>query len=466
VSEQAPDATRWQGYTHKELYQLLHEGAGPAASAEPARRWAAIAGTLSDVGQDLRSAIDKSGSGWSGRAAGRAYDQLSGLAGWANITAASAGEMRGAVENQAEHLAKARADMPKPDDAATPAAADPTTAAAVQVVAATTDAEAAEAAAATGEQRAFEVMAAYQLNTDTTTGAMASFSPPADLITPGDVQRRTGVGITVTTPALSVGVNIGPPPQRDEPDRYRGGGGGWSGDEGTWTSGSSAAEPGRGPRPLAAPNMFTAGQPVNEPFYGLSRFGFGDSTETRTGTGTGRGGGSGAGPGTGSGINGGGGSGSGGGAGTGTGTGVGGGAGSGRGGAPVPGTPTTGSGGASSGPGFGTAAGHGPQVADFQSAAAGQAAAAAGTPAAATPGAAAGTGLAGGAHDANRNALRRMGMDSIGSGQWFGDTPDPEAVRGASPNRRRREFRDDQPVTEAVSIDGEEHRLPPGVIGE
>src|SRR5262245_46076931 len=145
---QPKDALRWQGFTHKELYKLLHEGAGPAASAEPSRRWAEIASTLTEVGDDLRTAIGKSGSGWSGRAAGAAYDKLSELVGWAHLTGAGAGEMRSLVEAQAEHLARARAEMPVPDDAAD-AQSNPATAAApapVQLLASQQDREPVETA--------------------------------------------------------------------------------------------------------------------------------------------------------------------------------------------------------------------------------------------------------------------------------------------------------------------------------
>ena len=110
-------------------------------------------------------------------------------------------------------------------------------------------------------------------------------------------------------------------------------------------------------------------------------------------------------------------------------------------------------------------AGAGSAPVDFQSAAASQVAAAAGSPGAATPGAAAGAGFGGGGQDTHRGMMRRFGADAIGSGQWFGDSPDNE-VRGASPTRRRRDFSESDRVTESVSIDGEEHRLPPEVIGE
>ncbi|MGH3759064.1 hypothetical protein, partial [Actinophytocola sp.] len=71
------------------------------------------------------------------------------------------------------------------------------------------------------------------------------------------------------------------------------------------------------------------------------------------------------------------------------------------------------------------------------------------------------SGMAAGAQE--KLALRRFGMDAIGSSQWFGDGD--EAVVGES-TRRRRDFRENAQVTESVSILGEEHKLPPNVIGD
>jgi len=173
---QAPagEGARWRGHTHKELYLLLHEGPGAAASAEPSRRWAEISSSLSEIGQDLQKALEQSGAGWAGKAAGRAYDRLSITATWATETSTSAAAMRTAVENQAEHIAKARADMPPPEDVP-PAQPDPAVAAAVQIAQTQTDLEAPEATASSAEERAFEVMATYELNTNTNTEALATF---------------------------------------------------------------------------------------------------------------------------------------------------------------------------------------------------------------------------------------------------------------------------------------------------
>ncbi|HEX2134211.1 MAG TPA: hypothetical protein VHH15_21925, partial [Actinophytocola sp.] len=95
---------------------------------------------------------------------------------------------------------------------------------------------------------------------------------------------------------------------------------------------------------------------------------------------------------------------------------------------------------------------------DLQAAAASQAAATAhhtGAPVAPATGAPVG--------QADRMALRRFGVEAIGSSQWFGDTEEP--VVGEAP-RRRWDLRQPDGVTESVTILGEEHQLPPTVIGD
>jgi hypothetical protein len=455
------DTTRWQGFTHKELHRLLNQGAGPTASADPSRRWAEIAAALTEVGEDLKTAIGRSGAGWSGRAAGAAYDRLSGLADWAQQTGTGASEMRVAVETQAEHLAKARAEMPLPEDVP-PAQPDPTMAPALQVLGSQTDQEPVERAATAGQLKAFEVMAAYQRDTKANTGAMAAFSAPAELSGMSDIHRHRDGGISLTTPALSIGLGLvggllphGPDAPSTSPS---GGHGHHGGQHGGWgPPGGGAPDVER--RPAVLPGVLTGSTRGDDWHDDRGRFGGrGESRFGWTSTGTGGldlGTGPGSGTGLGSGL----------GSGSGTGSGVSTGTGSGSGTGQVSSTGGHRAGGApSAGPGIGAGAAPGTvHSPDLQSAVASQMAAAAGTPAAATPGVAAGTGTGLSGGDAARGPMRRFGMDTIGSGQWFGDAPDSEAV-GASPSRSR--YSRDERVTEQVSIDGEQHNLPPNVIGE
>lgn len=427
------DGPRWRGHTHKELYLLLHDGPGAAASAEPSRRWEGIATSLGEIGEDLQKALEQSGASWTGTAAGAAYDRLSVTAAWASDTSAEAASMRTLVESQAEHIARARADMPVPEDV--PAAQpDPTLAPAVQVVNAQTDLEGAEASASSAEERAFEVMAAYELNTNTTTGGLSTFDQPRDLSHDDNVHEGEQIG-TQHTHASSAG--LGP-----------GGHGGGHGPHGGGPSG-----------PPRDPGFSRASSPSQGVFSGVLDTLFGGSGNGRSGdnrSSSPRGGGfqmgAGGSSGTGGGLGFAGGSGGSGGPGTG-----------GPGGAGGPGGPAAGpssiSGGSASGaavpkPGLGAM----PQT-DLGAAAAGHAAAVHSAGAApVTP--AAGVGGGGGA---DRMAMRRFGMDAIGSNQWFAETD--EAVVGERP-RRRRDFKENEQVIESVDILGQEHKLPPTVIGD
>lgn len=396
----AADGSRWRGHTHEELYRLLHDGPGAAASAEPARRWQEIAASLNEIGEDLRKALEQAGAAWSGKAAGRAYDRLSITATWATETSASAEQMRAAVENQAEHIARARADMPAPEDVP-PAAPDPTVAPAVQVAQAPTDLEAREAAASSAEERAFEVMAAYAESTSTNTSAMAAFAPPMGLARRDEVRHGGGFAVQGTSPAGLVG----PEPSRPDDHRPRwqhnGGADRWqaptSGSSAVWTEQRPAP---RGPAQSPAPAPAAPGG-----FSGAAVMPRRESDRERPKRSAGA----------------------------------------------TPGNSVAATQPRAGAPGL-------PQ--DMQAAAAGQAAVAAQQHAGAPVAPAAG---APGGGQQERMAMRRFGMEAIGSNQWFGDTEEPAV--GRSP-RRRRDFREPEEVTESVSILDEEHRLPPNVIGD
>ena len=226
-TDQPADGARWRGYSHKELYLMVHDGPGAAASAEPSRRWAEISATLTEIGQDLQKALDATNVAWTGRAAGAAYERLVTTAGWASETGESAAVMRTSVEDQGDHVAKVRADMPKPEDvpAVNP---DPTTAAAVQVAQAQTDLEPAEATASSAEERAVEVMAAYEVNTGSTTGALASFVAPKELLPQEDIHHNRGGGLLGILPTVVSGLLGGHGHHNGHHDGNHGRGGGWN----------------------------------------------------------------------------------------------------------------------------------------------------------------------------------------------------------------------------------------------
>jgi len=404
------EGTRWRGFTHRDLYLMLHDGPGAAASAEPSRRWGEIASTLTEIGQDLQKALDLTGSGWTGRAAGAAYSRLSTTVAWANATGTSAATMRTAVEDQASHIAKARAEMPKPEDV--PATQpDPTVAPAVQVVRAQTDAEPAEAAASSAEERAFEVMTAYETSTSGTTGGLATFAKPDRLLPSTELHQGDGtgfLGLGVTTVAGVAGGS-----RRDD-DRQRDGRGGRGGPGGTHGASAPWEEPRqRSSAPVPGPGRMTGVS--TDPYFaaGLGNGGRSQDTPRRGNVVS-------ANPSGGAGSGG------------------------------LPGGPKTGLGG-----GLPT-----PELQQAQQAAAANQAAAsaqhAGAPMAPTAGGPAGA--------QEKMAMRRFGMEAIGSSQWFGDVEEP--VPGQSPKRRFDLRQTEQDANESASILDEENQLPPGVIGE
>lgn len=401
------EGTRWRGFTHRDLYLMLHDGPGAAASAEPSRRWGEIASTLTEIGQDLQKALDLTGSGWTGRAAGAAYSRLSTTVAWANVTGASAGAMRTAVEDQANHIAKARAEMPKPEDV--PATQpDPTVAPAIQVVGAQTDAEPAEAAASSAEERAVEVMTAYETSTSGTTGGLATFAKPDKLLPSTGLHQGDGSGFLGLGGATVASLAGGP--RRDD-DRQRDGRGGRGG--GTYSSNAPWEEPRPRPSgPLPGPGRTTG---VSTDPYFAARLGNGDRSQESPR----RGNVVGASPSGGSGGSG-----------------------------SLPGGPRTGLGGLPT-----------PELQAQQAAAAANQAAAQHAASSAPIAPAAGGPV--GAQE--KMAMRRLGMEAIGSSQWFGDTEEP--VPGQSP-KRRFDLRQTEEANESASILDDENQLPPGVIGE
>lgn len=174
------DPTRWQGYSHDELYQMLQSGPGATASALPTQRWTEIAGALGDIDADLRGALNRSAEGWHGAAATVAQEKLGNLANWADNASVNATAMRDATQRQADNIAKARVDMPAPTQMP-PASPDPTVAPVMQVLTLQGDQEVPDAASAAGEQSAHDVMNTYQLNTESTVESLGDFVAPEQI---------------------------------------------------------------------------------------------------------------------------------------------------------------------------------------------------------------------------------------------------------------------------------------------
>jgi hypothetical protein len=178
---------RWQGYSHEELYAMLHAGPGPAAAGVAADRWSAMAGALSDIQQDISTGVAASGASWTGDAGDVARAALNPLGDWAQQASAAADVMRVSTELQGDLLGRARAEMPAP------VPIPQQTGQIGQLVTAQVDYEVAEAASQVAAQQAFQVMAQYEAGTTDNTSTLGEFDQPPTL----HVDTTPITGVTV-----------------------------------------------------------------------------------------------------------------------------------------------------------------------------------------------------------------------------------------------------------------------------
>ncbi|WP_086821146.1 PPE domain-containing protein [Allokutzneria sp. NRRL B-24872] len=171
---------RWLGYSHEELYSQLHSGPGPAASATSIRRWSEMSKALDDIDSDIKTALARGGSSWEGKAADAAQGRLNPLVQWARDAKAGAEVMRLSAERQAEHIGKARADMPQPVKVSAEEPGALITGL-VHLFGGQTDYEVQEAARSAAHNQAVEVMSAYQTKTTSNVSTLGQFTQPPQL---------------------------------------------------------------------------------------------------------------------------------------------------------------------------------------------------------------------------------------------------------------------------------------------
>ncbi|MFD5824875.1 PPE domain-containing protein [Lentzea sp. NPDC060358] len=179
---------RWQGYSHKELYERIHSGPGAAASFASMERWQGVSAALTEINDDLHSGITLSGAKWSGKAADMAQAGLNPIAAWADSARTGSDVMRYSAELQAGYVSKARADMPAPV-AVTAEQPNALVSGLTHLFGGQTDHEKQEAAQDAAERRAREVMTTYASSTTANTSTLGQFSQPPQL-------QISGTGIT------------------------------------------------------------------------------------------------------------------------------------------------------------------------------------------------------------------------------------------------------------------------------
>ena len=177
---------RWQGYSHQQLYDMIHSGPGSGAAGAVADTWSGMSGALQDIQQDINKGVTTSGATWVGAAADSARGALGPLGEWAQQAATAADVMRVSVELQGDLLGKARADMPVP-------VAVPQQSQISQLVTSQVDFEVAEMASEVATQQAFQVMAQYEAGTTDNMSSLGDFSSPPQLVV--DTAPITGLAV-------------------------------------------------------------------------------------------------------------------------------------------------------------------------------------------------------------------------------------------------------------------------------
>ncbi|MFD4674174.1 PPE domain-containing protein [Lentzea sp. NPDC058450] len=197
---------RWQGYSHKELYERIHSGPGASASFASMQRWEGVSSALTEINDDLHKGITLSGAKWQGKAAEIAQSGLNPVAAWADSARSGADVMRVSAELQAGYVAKARADMPKPV-AVTAEQPGALVTGITHLFGGQTDHEKQEAAQDAAERRAREVMSTYASSTTANTSTLGQFSQPPQLQISGTGVAHGGGAQIGTAGVWGVGPN-------------------------------------------------------------------------------------------------------------------------------------------------------------------------------------------------------------------------------------------------------------------
>ncbi|MDX8032555.1 PPE domain-containing protein [Lentzea sp. BCCO 10_0856] len=194
---------RWQGYSHKELYERIHAGPGPSASFASMERWQGVSAALTEINDDLHSGITSSGAKWTGKASEIAQAGLNPIAAWADSARTGSDVMRYSAELQAGYVSKARADMPAPVKVTAEQPGALVTGL-THLFGGQTDHEKQEAAQDAAERRAREVMSTYASSTTSNTSTLGQFSQPPQLQISGTSVVHGG-GAQVGTAGVWVG---------------------------------------------------------------------------------------------------------------------------------------------------------------------------------------------------------------------------------------------------------------------
>ncbi len=107
----------WMSYSHRELYEMVHNELDLASAEAVAAQWAKIGAFLDRAASELKAAIVATADGWTGEGADRARDAAIKLVDWADETGWRAENVANCVRRQADIAETARRTMPEPPGA-------------------------------------------------------------------------------------------------------------------------------------------------------------------------------------------------------------------------------------------------------------------------------------------------------------------------------------------------------------
>ncbi|SFQ44834.1 WXG100 family type VII secretion target [Amycolatopsis rubida] len=105
--------TNFAGYTHQQLYAMLQAG-DPTTARAAAEQWSSASRGLYDQAENLSDQLTDFSSSWTGGAADQYRTMMTDLVGGIRKVAVTAQGMRDMLEDAADALVKAKAEMPPP----------------------------------------------------------------------------------------------------------------------------------------------------------------------------------------------------------------------------------------------------------------------------------------------------------------------------------------------------------------
>ncbi|MFD7654998.1 PPE domain-containing protein, partial [Actinosynnema sp. NPDC059797] len=181
---------RWRGYAHPDLYRMINEGPGVAASRPIEDKWKSLSEALAEIDTSIHQGLEKLGAVWEGSSANEARAALSPLGEWASDAQRASDVMKSSAQLQGEYIADARKEMPEPVPVTTeaPSTGDKILGALtgpvgmMHVIQQQQDHERQEAAQDNAEAKAVEVMNNYQSNSEWNSNTLGEFVPPPKVV--------------------------------------------------------------------------------------------------------------------------------------------------------------------------------------------------------------------------------------------------------------------------------------------